>query len=173
MLATASAAISTGELGKFTSTVFAAENNGSTGLMLAAMIVQVLPFFLIPKLLKNSLALMGNIGEKISRTGRSLGKRTTGTIQGGIKNSERFRTFQKLETGKMDDRRALRRRRRNDRRVDNGLNEADRGELAVLRSKVRAGTVTDEQKKRYNELVEKSSYTQGRQERSMRLLIEV
>jgi hypothetical protein len=159
LLTAASAAISAGDIGKLTTAVFAAENNGSTGLMLAAMIVQVLPFFFIPKLLKNSLALMGNIGEKISRTGRSLGRKTSNLVQGGVKNSDRFKSFQKFETEKMKTRRAVRARNRNDSRIEDGLSGADRAEFRALRNKVRSGeSLSDSEMKKYNELKDKSTY---------------
>ena len=159
LITTATAAISAGDIGKLTTAVFAADNNGSTGLMLAAMIVQVLPFFFIPKLLKNSLALMGNIGEKISRTGRSLGRKTSNLVQGGVKNSDRFKSFQKFETEKMKNRRAIRRRDRNDSRIEDGLSGADRAEFRALRNKIRSGeSLSDSEMKKYNELKEKSTY---------------
>lgn len=49
----------------------------SSAMKITAMIVQVVPFFLIPTLLKSSLSMMGNIGARISsmtsRTGRMAG----------------------------------------------------------------------------------------------------
>ena len=66
----------------------------NTGMKIAAMLVQVLPFFLIPMLLKNSLALMGNVGAKLSTWGRQLGRRGSSTARQGIRNTERFKNFQ-------------------------------------------------------------------------------
>lgn len=70
------------------------------GMKLASMIVQVLPFFFIPMLLKNSLAGLGNVGAKLSAAGRSIGKRAGGALTGGIKNSERFKDFQQFQKDK-------------------------------------------------------------------------
>lgn len=67
---------------------------------IAAMIVQVIPFFLIPMLLKNSLAALGNIGAKISNAGRSLSKRASGAVTNGIRNSARFKDFEQFQKDK-------------------------------------------------------------------------
>lgn len=54
---------------------------------LVAMLVQVVPFFFIPSLVKGSLAAMGNLGMKIS----NLGSRVSGGLQRGIRGSEGVR----------------------------------------------------------------------------------
>ena len=61
---------------------FAASDDGTNGgLRLAAMVVQVLPYFAIPMLLKNSLAGLGNIGAKISGFGKNLRANTSRKIK--------------------------------------------------------------------------------------------
>ena len=55
---------------------------GIEGMGLVATIVQVLPFFLIPTLLKNSLALLGNVGAKVSNLGRGISGRANKAIRG-------------------------------------------------------------------------------------------
>ena len=102
------AAINGGNLVELTNSVFAAASGGQTGLMLAAMIVQVLPFFFIPTLLRNSLSLMGNIGARISQAGRNLGRRASTGLQRGVQNSERFKDFQKFQQSQTAERRAQR-----------------------------------------------------------------
>lgn len=57
---------------------------------LTAMLVTVVPFFMIPSLLKSSMAMMGNLGAKIS----SLGKSVRGGITGGIRRTQAFQEHQ-------------------------------------------------------------------------------
>ena len=64
---------------------------GTGSMSIAAMIVQVLPFFFIPMILKSSMALMGNLGAKISTFGRSLGSRGSSIAKSTIRNTEGFK----------------------------------------------------------------------------------
>ena len=75
---------------------------------IAAMIVQVLPFFLIPTLLRRSLSLMGNVGARVSNIGRNLGRRGSSRAQNAIQNSNRFKDFQKYQQERGAARRAQR-----------------------------------------------------------------
>lgn len=62
--------------GKFASAILVsdgAENDRGFIFMLMAMLIQVIPFFMIPSLLKKSLAAIGNIGAKISAMGSKAG----------------------------------------------------------------------------------------------------
>lgn len=56
--------------------------------VLVAMLIQVVPFFFIPSIVKSSMAAMGNLGAKLSNFGRGLGRAATGTIRrsDGYKN---------------------------------------------------------------------------------------
>lgn len=56
--------------------------NGDNGFVetLVALLLQVVPIFLVPGVLRSSLALAGNIGTKLSMMGSNLGRRTTGAI---------------------------------------------------------------------------------------------
>jgi len=54
---------------------------------LVAMLVQVVPFFFIPSLVKGSMAAMGNLGMKIS----NMGSRFSGGLQRGIRGTEGYR----------------------------------------------------------------------------------
>lgn len=66
-------------------------DEGATPFFLAGMILQVLPFFLVPMLLKGSFAAMGNLGAKITGFGTRLG----GKIDQGIKRSEGYKDLQR------------------------------------------------------------------------------
>ncbi len=65
----------------------------STGLntmRLAAGVVQVLPYFFVPTLLRKSLAGLGNIGAKIGSLGKAYGRKASHGATGLIKNSRRY-----------------------------------------------------------------------------------
>lgn len=47
---------------------------------LVAMLLQVVPFFMIPSLVRGSLAVAGNIGTKVANFGRGLSKQTGGAF---------------------------------------------------------------------------------------------
>ncbi len=80
------------------------------GMKVAAMIIQVLPFFLVPTLLRSSLSLMGNVGTRLSTLGRSLGRRGSAGARGAIRNSERFKDFSQYRKDNAQERRARRTR---------------------------------------------------------------
>lgn len=80
----------------------------SNSMKIAAAIVQVLPFFLVPMILKNSLSLMGNIGGKLSNLGRSIGHRGSNALRSGIQNSERFKDWSNWQKENAAARRAQR-----------------------------------------------------------------
>ena len=135
------AAINGGNLVELTNSVFAAASGGQTGLMLAAMIVQVLPFFFIPTLLRNSLRLMGNVGARISQAGRNLGRRASTGLQRGVQNSERFKDFQKYQQDQTAVRRAQRIRSRYTDRNGNklaGLSQREEDRLAKAQDVINA-----------------------------------
>ncbi|MBR5939503.1 hypothetical protein IKZ77_03065 [Candidatus Saccharibacteria bacterium] len=96
----------------------------SESMRLAAMIVQVLPFFLIPSMLKSSLALMGNIGAKVSSLGKAYGKKASGGATGMIRNSERFKDLAQRQKDEKSVRMANRVRNRYKDRVN--LNDRQR-----------------------------------------------
>lgn len=57
--------------GQLAGTILAHIDSEGGTFALAAMIIQVIPFFAIPALLKNSMAGLGNLGAKITNVGRS------------------------------------------------------------------------------------------------------
>lgn len=54
----------------------------SAGFMqsLTAVLLQVVPFFLVPSMVRGSLALAGNIGNKLGQMGKNLGRRASGSF---------------------------------------------------------------------------------------------
>lgn len=62
-------------------------------LILVAMLLRVVPFFLIPGLVRSSMSALGNVGAKIS----SIGNRMGGSITGAARKSDRFQRIS--ETG--------------------------------------------------------------------------
>ena len=90
--------------GSFTSTVLlkvggvgsGTKDAGGFWYTLAAMLVGVVPFFLIPTLLKGAFAVLGNLGAKISGIGKSFGGKMSGNAKrwsgNAINNSEKVKT---------------------------------------------------------------------------------
>ena len=62
-------------------------NVDNDGMRLAAMLVQVIPFFFIPTLLRRSLDGMGNIGAKINGFSRTQGRNLGGRARQGLNNT--------------------------------------------------------------------------------------
>lgn len=58
---------------------------------IVAMLVSVVPFFLIPAVLRNSMTAMGNLGAKVSQFGKGI----SGGISRGLRHSEWGRNFQR------------------------------------------------------------------------------
>ena len=59
-----------------------------------AIITGIVPIFFIPTVLKQSFALMGGLGAKLSGLGRSIGGRMSGNLDKSIRGSERFKNYQ-------------------------------------------------------------------------------
>lgn len=77
--------------GQLASSVLGAIDN--TAMKIAAMIVQVVPFFLIPTLLRNSLSLMGNIGQSLQNVAGRARRGATGVAANAMRNSERLKSL--------------------------------------------------------------------------------
>lgn len=58
-----------------------------------AMLVGVVPFFLIPSTLRSSMAAAGNIGSRVTNVGQGLGR----AAQRGIQNNEGYRDWRNLQ----------------------------------------------------------------------------
>lgn len=81
-----------------------------------AILLQAVPFFFIPSILKSSMAAMGNLGTKLSNFGRGLGKVSTGTIR----KSEGYKDLQARLGGRNAERQL--RRMDNNRGLGNRIN---------------------------------------------------
>jgi len=55
--------------------------DGSFFYALVAMLVQVVPFFFVPSIVRSSFAAMGNLGTKLSNFGRGISRGATGAIR--------------------------------------------------------------------------------------------
>ena len=68
--------------GKFASKVILATNNGEAGflLVLVASIIQVVPYFFVPSMVRGSFRLAGNIGAVAGRLGGNLGRAGQGAL---------------------------------------------------------------------------------------------
>lgn len=82
---------STGEGGNISSMLFfGTVDSGISNFfyVLIAMLIQVVPFFFIPSIVKSSMAALGNLGMKLSNFGRGISHGATGTIRrsDGYKN---------------------------------------------------------------------------------------
>lgn len=106
----------------------------SSSMKVAAMVVQVVPFILIPSLLKSSLSLMGNIGNKLSGWGRGLGRGAKGSVNRGITNSQGYKRmtdgFNLKKASKYDDRMQKRMRK------GKNLSESQQAKLAQARGTI-------------------------------------
>ena len=100
----------------------------------AAMIVQVLPFFLIPMLLRSSLSLMGNIGTRLTNMGRNLGQRGSRAAQGVVRNTD----YTKRQQENLQARRAQRIKDRLERRGFENLNDNQKRRLNEAQRTVNA-----------------------------------
>ena len=65
----------------------------NTAMKVAAMIVQVVPFFLIPTLLKQSLSLMGNLGSRLQDVAGRARRGASGAAGNAMRNSETLRSL--------------------------------------------------------------------------------
>lgn len=114
----------------------------NSSMKIAGMIIQVLPFFLIPMLLRRSLSLMGNVGARVSNVGRNLGRRGSVRAQGAVQNSNRFKDWSQYQREMSTVQRAQRVKNRLGNRKN--LSERDTERL----SKANAALVSYEGKKK-------------------------
>lgn len=101
-------------MGQFAGAILASIPNGTMKLM--AMIVQVVPFFFVPTLLKNSLSLMGNVGAKLSSMGKTFGRKGSGFAKNTIKGTDAYKRNAKFDQARKANRKAGRTVARLDRR---------------------------------------------------------
>ncbi len=73
------------------SNITASSNEGTTVFYtFVAILIQVVPFFFIPSILRSSFQAIGNLGNRLSMLGSRLGRSTTGAIR----RSERYKDSQ-------------------------------------------------------------------------------
>lgn len=120
-------------------------STGNEGMAIAGMVVEVIPFFLIPMMLRQSLQLMGNIGARLQNAGQRVGRGASQRTTGAIRNSERFKDWSQFQTKFRSDRagakRALSLQQKLERRkVANGgkLSEKDNERLLKATETVNA-----------------------------------
>lgn len=87
--------------GNYASALLLSTNTGFF-YILAAMLLTVVPFFMIPSILKGSMAMMGNLGMQISNFGKNIGRSATGTVRG----SEAFKNYQRQKQFSYDAKKA-------------------------------------------------------------------
>lgn len=104
--------------GKLAGIILASTN--TEAMAVAGMIVEVLPFFLIPMLLKRSLSLAGNIGAKLSGVGKTAGRGLSSKAQGAIRNSDKFKNWSDFNQRKRLGVKAGRTQARLERKLKNG-----------------------------------------------------
>lgn len=100
--------------GKFASTLLLITSyNTDAGAFftIVAMLLAVVPFFLVPSVLRSSMVAMGNLGAKIA----TFGSRVGGGLTRGIRNSELGRDIQRQQQMRYADRAAQRLERRSER----------------------------------------------------------
>lgn len=83
--------------GNLASRILLSANPDSFFMILAAMLISVLPFFLLPTLFRASFAALGNIGAKIQNFGRGVNRQVQTKARPGF---ERSRAGQYLQRGK-------------------------------------------------------------------------
>ena len=141
--------------GQLAGAILGGINNSS--MKIAGMIIQVLPFFLIPMLLRRSLSLMGNVGARVSNVGRNLGRRGSVRAQGAVQNSNRFKDWSQRQQEVGAYNRAQRTLRRLNGRTNLNANELDRRRKAediVLAQNKREAENADRQDGTYFEAME-------------------
>ncbi|MBQ3432682.1 hypothetical protein IJG22_00050 [Candidatus Saccharibacteria bacterium] len=102
----------------------------SPGMAVAGMIVNVLPFFLVPMLLKQSLHMVGNIGAKLSSVGKGMGKKTSSFAQNKITGSERMKDWSQYAQERKSGLRAERISKRLRERATDADGKVDLGRLS-------------------------------------------
>lgn len=130
-------------MGQFAGAILASIPNGTMKLM--AMIVQVVPFFFVPTLLKNSLSLMGNVGAKLSSMGKTFGRKGSGFAKNTIKGTDAYKGFSQRSLERKAERTV---NRLGGRRTN--LNRRQQARMAA------ANSVLDERAKRQRENEQKS-----------------
>ena len=81
-------------------------------MVVAGMVTEVVPFFMLPKALKASLQMIGRIGDRLSDAGRRYGRNGSTRIRGSITASDRYKDWSKLKQKQQERRSAEKTRNR-------------------------------------------------------------
>ncbi len=139
--------------GKLAGAVLASIDTPS--MKVAAMLVQVVPFFLIPTMLKNSLSLMGNIGGKLSGWGRSLGRRGSNAAQGAIRGTRAVQDYSRYNQDRRSLARAERIRDRLGNRLNSGANLSARERSQWATASHQVAAAENQKEREYGEIFER------------------
>lgn len=66
-------------------------------MVVAGMVTEVVPFFMLPKALKASLQMIGKIGDRLSDAGRRYGRSGSTRVRGTIAGTERYKNWSNLK----------------------------------------------------------------------------
>lgn len=81
--------------GMMMSNIMIAQGNNSFFFQLTAMLLQIVPIFFIPMVLRNSMSMLGNIGARIAQ----MGAKTSGWTTGKFRNANLTKRAQTALTG--------------------------------------------------------------------------
>ena len=127
-----------------------------------ACLIMVVPFFLIPSLLKGSFKAMGNIGATVSGYGRRMRGWSTKRIDSGIRNNERFK------------RRVQQNQQLHQLRQDQAdIRRSERLNHRAARIKASGGTLSRRQQIRLNEATKAANIARQRREETRQGVFEI
>lgn len=130
-----------------------------SGMGFIATLVQVAPFFFVPTVLKGSLALMGNVGAKLSSFGRNIGRRGAGFAKGTIANSDRYKNRMQYNNEQVAMRRAKRTQGKLQARLEKGnLSDKKKARLSDRLRRAQDTLIAGGRRERENELRSSSDY---------------
>lgn len=107
---------------------------------LIALLLMVVPFFLLPSMIKGSMNVMGNLGNKITGFGQKSGQRLSGRAGKAITGSERYKFWQQ-QSGLTHSNRIMNRYGGKD------INKLSGAQRAML-SSARSGIAADQSRRR-------------------------
>lgn len=117
-----------------------------------AMITGIIPIFFIPSVLRRSLAFAGDIGNKISGVGRNIGRRTSGAVDRGVKNTEAYKQNQQLAAQRRIDNFSRKKADRLDNKMNRRTSEATRNRIRLLERREGNGSITEVEQTELNTL---------------------
>lgn len=144
--------------GKFFSKILLGSGNIGFFMALTAMLLQVVPFFFIPTLVRGSLAMAGNIGAKLSAIGSRLSGKANGAIGKSRWAQDRQQMFNRNANMRRDKRLAAKGRKTLDTLNQLRANPDDPNDLTGLNKK---------QQRRYRRAEYEYNRARSRSDRAM------